>query len=187
MWHGSNNRCGNRNRRLSHCKCTSLKTTCPPLQTNWHRKHESSCKFYATTVPSAMWLEITLKDHVYSVTEIATDRTKISADAEGPRNVPQIWNIALENACNSRMTFKDNQAHYHCYSISCSSKSRLVLSFWYWLTWVVKRVLYNRVVNHPQQVLVDLNGPHDALCHTMSSSCWVWLIGDGCRSTEDKT
>jgi len=44
-----------------------------------------------------------------------------------------------------------------------------------------------------QQVLVDTNGPRDALSHTQSSwccaqtGCWVWSTGDGRRSTVDNT
>jgi len=33
--------------------------------------------------------------------------TRSSADAEGPRDAPQIRNIAHEKVCNRRMTFKD--------------------------------------------------------------------------------
>jgi len=40
--------------------------------------------------------------------------TRSSADAKGPRYVPQIQNIAFEKVCNSGMTFKDTQGHYNC-------------------------------------------------------------------------
>ena len=33
-------------------------------------------------------------------------QTRSSANAEGPRDAPQIRNIALEKACNRGMTFK---------------------------------------------------------------------------------
>jgi len=35
--------------------------------------------------------------------------TRSSADAERPRDVPQIRNNALEKVCNREMTFKDTQ------------------------------------------------------------------------------
>jgi len=34
-----------------------------------------------------------------------------SADAEEPRDAPQVRNIAFENACNRGMTFTDTQGH----------------------------------------------------------------------------
>jgi len=33
---------------------------------------------------------------------------------KGPCNMPQIRNIALENACNKGMTFKDTQGYHNC-------------------------------------------------------------------------
>jgi len=39
--------------------------------------------------------------------------TRSSADAEGPRDAPQIQNIALEKTCNREMTFKDTQGDYN--------------------------------------------------------------------------
>jgi len=50
----------------------------------------------------------------------AADTTKLlkeiptEEEAEGPRDAPQIRNIALENACNRGMIFKDTQGHYSC-------------------------------------------------------------------------
>ena len=35
-----------------------------------------------------------------------------SVGAEGLRDAPQLWNIALEKASNREMTFKDTQSHY---------------------------------------------------------------------------
>ena len=35
--------------------------------------------------------------------------TRSSAYAKGPRDVPQIRNIALEKTCNNGMTFKDTE------------------------------------------------------------------------------
>ena len=42
---------------------------------------------------------------VYRHETSTTAKTRISADAEGPRDAPQIRNIALEKACNRGMTY----------------------------------------------------------------------------------
>jgi len=39
---------------------------------------------------------------------------KLCSYAEGPCDVPQIRNIALEKAFNSGIAFKDTQGHYNC-------------------------------------------------------------------------
>jgi len=49
-------------------------------------------------------------------TTAATDgrrstKTRNTTDAEGPHDVPQVRNIALEKACNRGMTF-NTQGHY---------------------------------------------------------------------------
>jgi len=43
-----------------------------------------------------------------------TCTTRSSADAEAPHDVPQIWNITFEKACNRGTTFKDSKGHYNC-------------------------------------------------------------------------
>jgi len=48
------------------------------------------------------------------VTISSTNKTRSSADAEGPRDASQIQNTALEKACNTDMTMKDTQCHYNC-------------------------------------------------------------------------
>jgi len=50
---------------------------------------------------------------VSSLTAFQIIVTRSSADAERPRDAPQIRNIALEKACNQAMTFKDTQGHYN--------------------------------------------------------------------------
>jgi len=45
----------------------------------------------------------------YSVARV----TRSSADAEKLHDAPQIRNIAFENTCDRKKTFKDTQGHYH--------------------------------------------------------------------------
>ena len=53
-----------------------------------------------------------IKLFTLSVTMLSQDfKTRSSAEAEGPRDAPQIRNITLEKACNRGMTFKDTQDH----------------------------------------------------------------------------
>jgi len=40
--------------------------------------------------------------------------TRSSTGAKGPRDAPQIRNIAFEKACSWGMTFKDIQGHHSC-------------------------------------------------------------------------
>jgi len=42
------------------------------------------------------------------------EQTRSSADAQGPRDEPQIPKITLEKAFNRGMTLKDTQGHYNC-------------------------------------------------------------------------
>jgi len=39
-------------------------------------------------------------------------QTVQDADAEGPHDMPQIWNIAIGKACNRGITFNNTQGHY---------------------------------------------------------------------------
>ena len=83
-------------------------------------KPSGKCCMHARTLPrpsqgcrriNAIRLFVCLSGCVYVCSHISS---RSSADTEGPRDAPQIRNIALEKACSRRMTFKDTQSHYNC-------------------------------------------------------------------------
>jgi len=47
-------------------------------------------------------------------TKKMAENTRSSANADGPHDMPQIRNIALEKLCNRGMTLNDAQDHYNC-------------------------------------------------------------------------
>ena len=80
-----------------------------------------------------------LRYRIDNVTQLKAEKTRSSADAEGPRDAPQIRNIALAKACNRWMTFKDTQGHCNCCYLSITSCKWLVVTIF--LSSIVSSIL----------------------------------------------